>query len=254
MSDPTDRAAPAETMPGSDTPPRVDAPRASWWEDYIDIFYAPASVFARRSTAGFLLPMIVVTLLAGALFLMNSGVMSQIMDAEFSRAMARQAQGQSLTPEQMDRMRSISATVGKIAVFVFVPIGMFFVGLALWLSGKLVEARETLGQAVMVAAYASVPRLVEAVLIALQGLLLDPSAIRGRWSLSIGPARFLDPDSTSPVLLTLVGRFDLFVLWSTVLLAIGLAVTGRIARSRAALAAAIVWVLGAVPPLLQAMR
>ena len=139
-------------------------------------------------------------------------------------------------------------------VFVFVPVGMFFVGLALWLCGKLVEARETLGQAVMVAAYASVPRLLEAVLTAVQGLLLDPSSIRGRWSVSIGPARFLDPDTTSPVQLTLVGRVDLFVIWSTVLLAIGLAVTGRVPRSRAALAAGMVWLLGAVPPLLQALR
>jgi hypothetical protein len=254
MTDSTDRGAAAEMRPDSDVPSRTDAPRASRWEDFIDIFYAPSSVFERRATSGFLLPMVVVTLLAGALFLMNGNVMSQIMDAEFTRAMARQPQGQSLTPDQIAKMRSVSETIGKIAVFVFVPVGMFFVGLALWLSGKIVDAGETLGQAVMVAAYSSVPRLLEAVLTAVQGLLLDPASIRGRWSVSIGPARFLDPDTTSPVLLTLVGRFDVFVLWATVLLAIGLAVTGRIPRSRAALAAGIVWLLGAVPPLLQAMR
>jgi len=38
----------------------------------------------------------------------------------------------------------------------------------------------------------------------------------------------------------------------TVLLAIGLSVTGKIPRSRAAIAGVIMWFLGAVPPLLQA--
>jgi len=51
-----------------------------------------------------------------------------------------------------------------------------------------------------------------------------------------------------------VGRLDVFTLWTTVLLAIGLSVTGRIPRRQAAMAAAIVWFVGAVPALLTALR
>ena len=51
-----------------------------------------------------------------------------------------------------------------------------------------------------------------------------------------------------------MGRLDVFTIWVTVLLAIGLAVTGNVSRSRAAIAAAIVWLLGAAPLLLQAAR
>jgi hypothetical protein len=87
-----------------------------------------------------------------------------------------------------------------------------------------------------------------------QGLLLDPATLNGRFRLSLGVGRFLDPDTASPVLLALLGRVDVFTIWITVLLAIGLSVTGRIPRSRAAVAAAIVWVAGALPQLLGALR
>jgi hypothetical protein len=122
----------------------------------------------------------------------------------------------------------------------------------LWACGKLFEAKETLTQATMVAAFAFMPRIIEGLVVAVQGLLLDPSSFTGRWRVSLGVGRFLDPDATSPALLALVGRLDVFTIWVTVLLAIGLAVTGRIPRVRAAMAAALVWLLGALPLLLQA--
>jgi hypothetical protein len=219
------------------------------WEDFIDIFYAPSTVFARRISSGFIIPMLVVTLAAGALYLLNSNVWSQVMDAEMGRALTKRAQ--NLTPEQMENARKIGLTFGKIGVFVFTPIIMFLTGLALWVVGKFFEAKQTLGQAVMVASYANIPRIVEGVVTSVQGLLLDPSTFTGRWRVSIGVGRFLDPETTSPALLALLGRVDLFTIWVTVLLAIGLSVTGRIPRARAAMAAAIVWLLGAMPLLLQ---
>jgi hypothetical protein len=45
-----------------------------------------------------------------------------------------------------------------------------------------------------------------------------------------------------------------FTIWVTVLLAIGLSVTGKIPRRRAAIAAGLVWLLGAVPLVLSALR
>jgi hypothetical protein len=144
--------------------------------------------------------------------------------------------------------------MAKIGAFVFVPIGIFLTGLMLWVCGKLVEAKQTLGQATMVSSFAFMPRAVEGLVVALQGLWLDPSTFNGRWRVSLGVGRFLDPDATSPALVALLGRLDVFTIWVTVLLAIGLAVTAKIPRSRAAVAAAIVWVLGAAPLLLQASR
>ena len=56
------------------------------------------------------------------------------------------------------------------------------------------------------------------------------------------------------MLLAITGRLDVFTIWVTVLLAIGLAVTGRITRAQAAIAGVIMWVLGALPGILGALR
>lgn len=233
----------------------LTAERTAIWEDFIDIFYAPSAVFARREHGSFGVPLIVVTLLMGGLFFVNSGVLQPVFDAEFERATAAAMRSNpNIPPEAMERMRSISSRIGQIGVFVFVPLGIFFVGCALWVAGKLVEAKQSFHAALVVAAYSFIPRVPEAVVNGLQGLFLDPSQLDGRFRLSLGPGRFLDPDTASPILLAIVGRLDLFTIWLTVLLAIGLSVTGKIPKRRAAIAAAIVWVAGGVPLVIQAIR
>ena len=240
---------------GGDQPIAASPTPASWWEDFVDIFYAPSQVFARRAGAGFGVPMLVVTVLVGLIGIANSGVMQPVMDAEFTRATATQMRNNpQVTPEMMARGRGFADVIAKYGAFIFVPVGIFLTGLALWLCGKLVDAKEALSAAVMVAAYAFVPRIVESVLRGVQGLLMDPATLDGQLRLSLGVGRFLDPDTASPVLLALLARVDVFTIWVTVLLAIGLSVTGRIPRARAAIAAALVWMIGALPLLLGALR
>lgn len=244
---PTSSPAPA----GAATP----SASASWWEDFIDIFYAPAQVFARRESSGFGIPMLVVTLMLALIAIANSGAMQPIMDAEFTRATAAaMKKNPQVTAEMMAKGRAFGEAIAKYGAFVFVPVGIFLTGLVLWIVGKFFDARQTLGAAIMVASYAFVPRIVEGVLNGVQLLLLDPATLNGRFRLSLGLGRFLDPDTASPVLVALLGRIDVFTIWITVLLAIGLAVTGKIPRRRAAIAGVLVWVIGALPSLLGALR
>ena len=253
MTEPTLSGTRAGDAP--DLTPSPAAKPASVWEDFIDIFYAPSDVFERRAHSGFFLPMLVVTILTGVMFIVNSGVLAPIMDAEMGRAMAgMQQQGAQVTEEQLAQMRRMGETFGKIGAFIFMPVGIFFTGLALWLCGKFVDSRQTLGQGLTVAAYSFMPRIIESVVTAVQGLLLDTSTMDGRFRISLGLGRFIDPDTASPMLLALLGRVDVFTIWITILLAIGLSVTGKIPRGRAAIAAAIVWVIGALPLVLQAAR
>jgi hypothetical protein len=83
---------------------------------------------------------------------------------------------------------------------------------------------------------------------------MDPATLNGQYRVSLSAARFLDPDAASPVFVGLLSRNDLFTIWVTGLLAIGLSVVARIPRQKAAIAAIIVWVIGALPALLQALR
>ena len=246
----TDRQAGYE--PVSATPP---AKPASYWEDFIDIFYAPSDVFKRREHAGFGVPMLVLTLVIGLLGIAMSGAFQPIMDAEFSRSMAAaMRKNPSLTPEMAEKGRAIGQVFAKIGAFIFVPVGMFFVGLSLWLTGKLVDARQTLAAAIMVAAYSFTPRVLETLVKAVQALFMDPASLNGQFRIALSPARFFDPDTASPLLIALLSRLDVFTIWVTVLLAIGLSVTGKIPRSRAAIAAGLVWLLGSLPAVLAAAR
>jgi hypothetical protein len=225
------------------------------WEDFIDIFYAPAAVFRRREQGSVLVPMLVVTVLCGTVFFLNSGALQPMFDAEFDRQIATVVRtNPNIPPEAVERMRSIGMRLQQIGMFIFMPIAMVCVGLATWLLGKLLEAKQSFRAAMVVAAYAYAPRILEQVLHGIQALLLDPAQLNGRFRVSLGPGRFLDPDAVSPLLLAVVGRLDVFTLWVTALIAIGLCVTGRIPLGRAAIAAALVWVLGALPLIFGALR
>lgn len=239
----------------TDSESSTPAPKpASRWEDFIDIFYTPASVFARRAGASWGVPLLVVTVLSALIFLANMGVMQPIMDAEFARATAAAIKkNPNITAEQMAQFRGIGEKFGAVFIVIGIPVAIFLVGLVLWLVGKLVDAKQTFGAALMVAAYSYVPKVLDGVIGGIQGLLVDPATLTGRLKLSLGVGRFLDPDG-SQMMLALLGRVDVFTIWVTILLGIGLSVTGKIPRSRAFVAAAIVWVVGAIPGVLGALR
>jgi hypothetical protein len=233
----------------------VATQRAAVWEDFIDIFYAPSAVFRRRENGNFFIPLAVITIICGALFYLNSGALQPVFDAEFDRQMAAVVrQNPNIPPEAVDRMRGFATRIQQVAMFVFIPVAILSVGVMTWIAGKLVDAKQTFRAALVVGAYAYSPRIIDGVLHGLQGLFLDPAQLDGRFRLSFGIGRFLDPDIVSPMLLAVVGRIDVITIWITALVAIGLCVTGRIPMRKAAVAAAIVWVAGALPMILGALR
>ena len=245
------------TVPDEISPaaPPVPAKRAGLWEDFIDIFVSPSEVFERRRDANFFPALLVFVVLTTIIFFVARPVMQAVFDSEFARATAAaMRKNPQITAAQMEKGRGFAEKFQVVGVVV----GSFFlpmvVGVILWIAGKLVSARENIGQACLIATYAMFPRLIEGVINAVQGFLLDPSTLNGRYRLTLGLGRFFDPDTVSPILLAVVGRIDIFTIWVTVLLAIGLSVIGRIPRSRAAIAAAAVWVIGMLPGLWGALR
>jgi hypothetical protein len=234
-------------------------PTTSVWEDFIDIFYAPSQVFARRARSGFGVPMLVVTVLIGALALVNGAANDAALDADMGRAQAKaMAQaaakgGPQPSAAQMETIRNVSHTMSKIGLFVLLPIGMLLIGVVVALVGKMFDASVTVGAGIMIASYAYIPRILEGVINCIQALFVDTSTITSRLNFSLGVGRFLDPDTTPPVLLGLLARVDVFTIWVTVLIAIGLSVVGKIPMKKAALAAVVVWFVGALAIVLPAL-
>jgi hypothetical protein len=225
------------------------------WEDFVDIFYTPSSVFARRAEGKFGMPLLILVAAATVLFFLTKNATQPIMDAEFARQSAAMLKkNPNMTAEQIAGSRGFFESFGFVFVIIGTTVLVFLTGLMVWVVGKLFDAKESLSAALMIATYAEVPRLVQALTNAAQGLLMSPDKLTSMNSVSFSLARFLDPDTASPVMIGLASRVDLFTIWITVLLAIGLYVVGRIPKQQAYIAAAIVWLLGAVPAILGALR
>jgi hypothetical protein len=229
--------------------------KASLWEDFVDIFYTPSSVFARRADGKFGMPLLFLVVAGAVLYFLTKNAMQPVMDAEFARRSADMLRkSPNLTAEQMASGRGFFETLGPLFFAIGITLSVLGSGVVLWLVGKLFDAKESVTAALMIATYAEVPRIVQILTNAAQGLFMSPEKLTSINSVGFGPARFMDPDHVSTVMMALVSRVDLFTIWITVLLAIGLHVVGKIPKQQAAIAAAITWVVGALPTVFGALR
>lgn len=230
-----------------ETPTQPIYPKASGVEDVIDIFYTPSTVFARRERTSFWMPYLIVTLVAAVFVFVNRGVFSVVFDAEFHRGAARAlASNPRITQEQLDSMRGMQEKVGHILQYVFTPIFIFFVALFTWLAAKVVSAKVSLEQAMLIVTFAWIPRFVEQVLIAVQNIVFGTDNVTSMASFSFNVARFLDADAVNHRLFTLATRADIFTLWVTLLIAIGVSTIGRVSRAKGYAAAGMVYGLATV--------
>jgi hypothetical protein len=225
------------------------------WEDFLEIFTSPSAVFERRKDDPYVfLPLVVVTVVVGIIMFGTADLMQPIWDAEFSRNMAKaQAENPGMTAEQMEMGRGMARTMSKFGGFIIIPVAILLTGLITWLAGKIISAKTGLASAMMIAAFAYVPKIIGTVIGAVQGAMMDPSALTSQFSIHVGPARFFDVATTSLSLLTAMGRLELFTIWSTVIIAIGLKVCGKLDWTKAALGGFLVWAIAGAWPIIAAM-
>jgi uncharacterized membrane protein len=229
--------------------------KAGVWEDFVDIFYAPSSVFARRADGKFGLALFILIAVGTVLFFITKNATQPIMDAEFTRRSADMlAKNPNLTAEQLASGRGMMETFGPVFFAFGLTVSILATGIVLWLVGKLFDAKESVAAAMMIATYAEAPRIVQILTNAAQGLFMAPEKLNSMNSVGFNLARFMNPDSASAVAIALASRVDLFTIWVTVLLAIGLHVVGKVSKQQAAIGAAIVWVIGALPAVFGALR
>jgi hypothetical protein len=241
----------SDSTAGSVAPAASVAP-TSFWEDVIDIFFQPAAVFRRRETKSVWPPMLFVAISIAIIFAATFNTIEPAFDADFARGMTQaMAKNPQLTAEMADKGRGIAAITTRYGIGIVMLITMFILGCITWAVAKLVGAKQTFHAALVVAAWAYMPRVIGAVLNAVQGLLLDPAKLTSMLSLTLSPARFLDPDKGNALVYQLAGRFDLITIWVTILLGVGVYVTGKVSKERAVIFAILMWVIGSLPMIRQ---
>lgn len=237
----------------SDPTPAATPEKATIIDDLIEIWTSPSAVFKRRADSGFFLMMCILTLVIGALAFANRGVLETVIDTEMNRQFAASAaKGQPVPPEAIAMAKKWGGIFGTFGAFIGVPIGILLVGLGTWVTGKIVGADDEFGygKATMIAAYSFVPKILSMLAMTVQGMLMDTNALTGAYQISTSVSRFLDPGMNAGVL-ALLGRVDIFTLWSSVLIGIGISVVGKTPSRKILPAAAVIWLLGSVSALWQ---
>jgi hypothetical protein len=231
------------------------APTASLWEDFIDIFTSPSSVFRRRATSGFGVPLLILTVLLGILIYGTRPLVQPAIEGDTERAFAKVHQAHPEIPaEQLQKQQAIGEKFGPVFIIIAIPIMAMLTGLVLTLVGKMFGSTLSPSQGIMVATYAFLTKILASVAGAIIALLSSPERLTGMTRLTAGVAQLFDPATASPIVLALVARLDVFTIWETILLAIGLQAIGKVSKSDSYIAAALVWIIGALPGVLQALR
>lgn len=233
--------------------PAPAPPSASLAEDFIDIWFSPSTVFARRVNGGAWGPFLITTILLCALFFAAMGSMQGIFDAEFAKAMAEaRAQNPAMTDAQAAQMQGIMEGSLKYGGLVAMPMIVCGLGLVVWLLAKILGGTLSFGGGIMVASFAYLPKALDLLVFLAQSFVFDGPAT-GKFQYSVGIGRLLDPSMNQGVY-NLLGRVDLFTIWVTVLITLGLMHTAKVERTKAIAGGVGLWVLGGLPALLQVFR
>ena len=132
-----------------------------------------------------------------------------------------------LTQEQRDAQMAISMKVAPIAGFAFplvgIPIAFLIIAAVLMgIASGIMSAKIRFKQMYSIVAYASLPGVVSSILTVVVVFLKNPEEFNTENPLAFNPGAFLDPQSTSKFVYSLATSFDLFSLWTIILLAIGI--------------------------------
>lgn len=212
---------------------------APLWEDFIDIMYAPSSVFRRRENQS---PWPAILIISGLILLISFATynaMSGAFETELRRQFAKNPQ---MTQDMVDKAIKFASWTTRLGGL-FYPIIIAIAALVAWVLGKIVGSKQTYQIALVMVAYASIVDVVKAIVTGAQALLMDSASLTSIYNLSTGPARFVDPTTVSPIMLAILNRLDLFTIWYTVLLGIGMHITGKVSKQNAAVFAVLYWLL-----------
>jgi hypothetical protein len=230
---------------GTEAP--VKAPeQAARWEDFVDVFFAPTDLFARRKDESWVKPFLLLAAVSIVLYYIFLPIGGQLWEA----AMAENAPANA-SAEQLQQSAKFMKYLGGI----FMLFGYFFIVLVtavgLKLGSAVLEPSAKWREAFLIATFAMYVAVVQQIAVTISVFFASQSGNVSMTDSSFGPMRFM-PDA-DPVMKALLGRFDLFAIWSLVLCAIGLTVVVGMPRVKAFATAAIAWLVVTLPAVVGAI-
>ena len=213
--------------------PVAPAKPASLWEDFIEIFTSPSTVYERRRDANPWPMILILAVIIGLITFLSFNPLSPVyeseMRAQFTKAMAQNPQ---MTQDMVDTQVKVGMATRRFGGFLY-PIGVLVMSLVVWLLGRICGAKElTYTRAMVVFTWASIIGVLGLILLMVQGLVMDVSAITTMDKLGLSAARFVDKSTMN----------DVFAIWSAIVMGIGARVVGR-GTKNTQIAFAATWII-----------
>ena len=207
-----------------------------------NIFFEPGNTFEDlRRKPRFILATIIISLLFTAYgFALYYKVGDKGVREFVVEQIDRSPQAASMSSEQKSSYVDMQVTISTVVRYIMpimVAISLFIGALLYWAAGKAFGGTGNLLHAWSVWVYSSLPPMVVAmianfIVLAFKSTSEIDLATSQRGVIHANPAYFID-GKASPVLATIVGTLDLFMIWGWVLAAIGLRITNRISSAAA---------------------
>lgn len=227
------------------------APKGGLIENLIEVLYAPSKVFDRTRAAKAGIYALVTAILVGAIMFATKNLLQPWFDAQGDLAIkVAAAKGTPMPEAAISGMRTMTTWGFLILAPLAMLIGPYINAFFIIVGAKIMKVPISYAQAAVVAVLSGMPRILGTIAMPVQALLSDGSSARSLADMSIGPARFVDPSTMSPAVLTLLGNLDVFRIWQIALIAIGVAVVARVPKSTGAVVAVIMFAISAILQLL----
>ena len=238
-----DTAGPAPAQPVMP----AAAPKKSFIERVTGVFFAPDETFADIARKPDILwPLIVLTVIG---FVTTILIVPHLdWDAVVAQQHEMvQKQNPNVSDADLERMGRITKAIAKVSGYlapVFIIVSYLVIALVLWGAFRLLGGEGTFSQSLSTTLYAYFPRMllggvIGTVIIMMRGMV-DPSQVAA--VVMTNPAFLADPKE-QPVLFALLAAFDLFVLWTIFLLAVGFSKVARVSKMKAATVIVALWLV-----------
>jgi hypothetical protein len=233
------------TTPSADAMPApavADKP-APLWEDFIDIFHSPSAVYERRRDANPWPMILIITLLVTLIGVLTFNALAPVYETEARAAIQKaMASNPQVTEDMMNgqvKFQLLARRWGGVMFF----LGVLLMSLPVWALGRIAGAKElTYTRSMVVFSWAAIIGVVSLLVLGIQALVTDVSAITSLDKLGLSAARFANKETMSPFLYGVLKAIDPFAIWSAILMGIGARVTGRGTRNTAIIFA-VTWIV-----------
>ena len=217
------------------------------FEDLIEVLFAPTKVFDRSRAAKAIMYVLITAVIVAVIVFATKNLIMPWLDAQADLTLKiAAAKGKPIPDAAVSSIRTTTSYSILIGAPLIMLIGPYINALFLVIGAKLMKAPISFAQAALIATLGGVPRILGWLALPVQALLLNSSSAKGLADFSLGPARFLDPATTSPAVLALLSNLDIFRLWQIALIAIGVSVVGRVSKSTGVLVAIVMAGIAAI--------